>query len=68
MDRRSFFLCSLIVFAASRAASAQQTEKVYRIGFLGIANASSATMALLRTCRPIARGTRWFDHHQNRKG
>jgi len=41
MDRRSFLLGSLIVFAASRAASAQQTGKVYRIGFLGIANASS---------------------------
>jgi len=41
MDRRSFLLGSLIVFAASRAASAQQAGKVYRIGFLGIANASS---------------------------
>jgi putative ABC transport system substrate-binding protein len=41
MDRRSFLLGSLIVFAASRAASAQQTAKVHRIGFLGIANASS---------------------------
>jgi putative ABC transport system substrate-binding protein len=41
MDRRSFLLGSLIVSAASRAASAQQTGKVYRIGFLGIANASS---------------------------
>jgi hypothetical protein len=67
MDRRSFFLRSLIVFAASRSASAQQTKRVCRIGFLGIANASSATIALLLTCRPIARGTRWFDHHQNRK-
>ena len=28
-------------FAASSAAEAQQTGKVYRIGFLGIANASS---------------------------
>jgi putative ABC transport system substrate-binding protein len=41
MDRRSFLLRSPIVFAASRAASAQLTAKVYRIGFLGIANASS---------------------------
>jgi putative tryptophan/tyrosine transport system substrate-binding protein len=41
MDRRSFLLGSLIVFAASRAVSAQQTGKVYRIGFLGIADASS---------------------------
>ena len=41
MDRRSFLLGSLIVFAASHAARAQQTGKVYRIGFLGIANASS---------------------------
>jgi len=41
MDRRSFLLGSLIFFAASRAASAQQRGKVYRIGFLGIANAST---------------------------
>ena len=41
MDRRSVLLGSLIVFAASRAASAQPTGRVYRIGFLGIANASS---------------------------
>jgi len=41
MDRRSFLLGSLIVFAASRAASAQQRGKVYRIGFLGIANGSA---------------------------
>jgi len=41
MDRRSFLLGSLIVFAASRAASAQEAGKVYRLGFLGIANASS---------------------------
>ena len=41
MNRRSLILGSLIVFAASRTASAQQTGKVYRIGFLGPANASS---------------------------
>jgi putative tryptophan/tyrosine transport system substrate-binding protein len=41
MNRRSFVLGSLIVFAASSAAGAQQTGKVYRIGFLGPANASS---------------------------
>ena len=41
MDRRSFLLGSLIVFAASHAANSQQAGKVYRIGFLGIANASS---------------------------
>ena len=41
MDRRSFLIGLLIVFAASRAASAQQPGRVYRIGFLGIANASS---------------------------
>ena len=41
MDRRSLILGSLIVFAALRTASAQLTGKVYRIGFLGPANASS---------------------------
>src|SRR6266705_4961455 len=41
MDRRTFLVGSLVVFAASRATWAQQTGKVYRIGFLGIANASS---------------------------
>ena len=41
MDRRTFLIGSLVVFAASRATWAQQTGKVYRIGFLGIANASS---------------------------
>ena len=41
MDRRPFLLGSLVVFAALRTASAQLTGKVYRIGFLGPANASS---------------------------
>ncbi len=41
--RRTFLLGSLIVFAAARAPNAQQIGKVYRIGFLGIANASSWT-------------------------
>ena len=41
MSRRSFLLRSLIAFAASSAAMALQKGKVYRIGFLGPANASS---------------------------
>ena len=41
MDRRSFLLGSLIVSTAIRTAGAQLTGKVYRIGFLGPANASS---------------------------
>jgi len=41
MDRRSFLPGSLIVSAASRSASAEQTGRVYRIGFLGITNVSS---------------------------
>ena len=41
MNRRTFLLGSLIGFAASPAAKAQQAGRVYRIGFLGIANASS---------------------------
>jgi putative tryptophan/tyrosine transport system substrate-binding protein len=41
MDRRSFILGSLVVFAVSCAAGAQQTGQVYRIGFLGISDASS---------------------------
>jgi len=41
MDRRTFLIGSLGVFAASSAVDAQQTGKVYRVGFLGIANASS---------------------------
>ena len=41
MDRRTFLIGSLVVFAASSAAEAQQTGKVYRIGYLGPANASS---------------------------
>jgi putative tryptophan/tyrosine transport system substrate-binding protein len=42
MDRRTFISgVAFGVFAASRTAIAQQTGKVYRIGFLGIANASS---------------------------
>jgi putative ABC transport system substrate-binding protein len=41
MDRRSLLLASLGVVATARVANAQRTEKVYRIGFLGIANASS---------------------------
>jgi putative ABC transport system substrate-binding protein len=41
IGRRTFLIGSLVVFAASRAAGAQQMGKVYRIGFLGIANASS---------------------------
>jgi len=41
INRRTFLIGSLVVFAASSAAEAQQTGKVYRIGFLGIANASS---------------------------
>ena len=41
INRRTFLIGSLVVFAASRAVNSQQTGKVYRIGFLGIANASS---------------------------
>jgi putative ABC transport system substrate-binding protein len=41
MDRRSLLLGLLVVFAALRTARAQLTGKVYRIGFLGPANASS---------------------------
>jgi len=41
ISRRTFLIGSLVVFAASRAVNSQQTGKVYRIGFLGIANASS---------------------------
>jgi putative tryptophan/tyrosine transport system substrate-binding protein len=41
IKRRTFLIGSLVVFASSRAARAQQTGKIYRIGFLGIANASS---------------------------
>src|SRR5256714_6752026 len=41
MDRRTVLISSLVVLTAPRAANAQQTGKVYRIGFLGIANASS---------------------------
>ena len=40
MDRRAF-LAGLAILAAPRAACAQPTEKVYRIGFLGIAKPSS---------------------------
>jgi putative tryptophan/tyrosine transport system substrate-binding protein len=40
IDRRTFLIGSLVVFAPSRP-RAQQTGKIYRIGFLGIANASS---------------------------
>ena len=40
IKRRTFLISSLVVFAPSRA-RAQQTGKIYRIGFLGIANASS---------------------------
>jgi putative tryptophan/tyrosine transport system substrate-binding protein len=40
IKRRTFLIGSLVVFAPSRA-RAQQTGKIYRIGFLGIANASS---------------------------
>ena len=40
IKRRTFLIGSLVVFAPSRA-RAQQMGKVYRIGFLGIANASS---------------------------
>ena len=41
MDRRSFLFGSLIAFVASRVAGAQETGKLFRIGFLGISNASS---------------------------
>src|SRR5689334_8428206 len=41
MNRRSLLLASLGVVATARVANAQRTEKIYRIGFLGIANASS---------------------------
>ena len=42
MDRRTFISgVAFVVFAASSAAEAQQTGRVYRIGFLGPANASS---------------------------
>jgi len=41
VDRRSFLLGLLVAIAASGAAGAQQTGRIYRIGFLGIANASS---------------------------
>ena len=41
MDRRTFLMSSLVVLTAPRAASAQPTGKVYRIGFLGSANPSS---------------------------
>ena len=40
MDRRTFLMCSLVL-TAPRAAIAQQTGKLYRIGFLGSANPSS---------------------------
>lgn len=42
MDRRTFISgVAFVVFAASSAAEAQPTERDYRIGFLGPANASS---------------------------
>ncbi len=41
MDRRTFVACAIALFAASLAAEAQQTGKVYRIGFLGTASASA---------------------------
>jgi hypothetical protein len=41
MDRRRFLTSSVVLLAAPRAAGAQPTGKIYRIGFLGIANASS---------------------------
>jgi putative ABC transport system substrate-binding protein len=40
VDRRSFLFGLLVAIAASRA-GAQQTGRIYRIGFLGIANSSS---------------------------
>src|SRR5438876_6075703 len=40
MDRRAFLMSSLVL-TATRAAIAQQTGKIYRIGFLGSANPSS---------------------------
>ena len=50
INRRTFLIGSLVVFAASRAVNSQQTGKVYRIGFLGIANASiwASQIAALR--------------------
>jgi putative ABC transport system substrate-binding protein len=41
VDRRSFLFSLVIAFATSRAVGAQQTGRIYRIGFLGIANESS---------------------------
>jgi len=41
MDRRTFAACAIALFAASLAAEAQQTGKVYRIGFLATASASA---------------------------
>jgi putative tryptophan/tyrosine transport system substrate-binding protein len=45
MDRRSFLLGSLIAFAASRAARAQQAGKVYHIGYLSTPSRESVQRA-----------------------
>jgi putative ABC transport system substrate-binding protein len=41
INRRSFLFASLVLLTDWRVACAQQAAKIYRIGFLGVANASS---------------------------
>ncbi len=77
MDRRTFLMRSFVVLTAPPVANAQQTGKVYRIGFLGIANAASwaSQIAALRQGlrelgyeegRNLVIEYRWADEHYDR--
>src|SRR5689334_19065456 len=63
MDRRTFISAVAFgVFAASRAAHAQQPGKVYHIGFLGIADAS----AWARQIAALRQGMRELGYEEGR--